>query len=502
MKNIIRSRLDVDLDKVAKEFISSLQDDRNIVEEDILGTMAHDYMLYKQGIISEQEIKLILGSLLKQYTQAQEGKFKLDDAYEDIHPLVEANVINDIGIETGGKIHSGRSRNDQVALDIRLKLRMLLLELRTRAVDLWSVMIEKAVEYKDSPFPLYTHVQQAQIGTFGHLLTGWAFELGRHLDRLAQCYNRTNKSPLGACAVGGTSFPINRSLVADLLGFSGLIMNSMDAISSRDVLMENNYCIASLFVLYGRIAEDLIIYSSNEFNYVHIPDKFCSVSSVLPQKKNPDTLEIIRGKSAMAIAALNNQMIIAKGAPSGYNLDFQDCKPILWNIFASVSMATSLLSGIIKDMTLNEVKIKNNLESSFLTALDIAEHLSITHELPFRKSHEFIARFTQMLIKRGKSLVGFTPTNDELRELKDLGNEILGDGSIIDEDFIALLKNIDFFKHRKSLGSPSPDSLNLMVDALKKDLEVYNVDLSNDKDYISRKISDFLSEIKALIEKE
>nr|MDO8116723.1 argininosuccinate lyase [Candidatus Sigynarchaeota archaeon] len=298
---MLRNRLSEDLDSIAKAFLSSMEDDKQIVGEDIMGTMAHDYMLYKMDILNLDEIKKILTALMEIYSVFKEGKLNVDDTFEDIHPFIESLVIKKIGMETGGKIHSGRSRNDQVALDIRLKLRGEILDLGQLLLAFMKVLLQRAKAFTNTPFFLYTHLQPAQLGTFGHVLLAWASELARHVERTIQCFERTNLSPLGACAVGGTSFPIDRNMVAEMLGFDGIMENSLDAISSRDVLIEHTSVLASILVFYSRVSEDIILYSSYEFGYLEIPDKFCSVSSVLPQKKNPDTLELIRGNAAYAI---------------------------------------------------------------------------------------------------------------------------------------------------------------------------------------------------------
>lgn len=498
MKDIIRSRLSESLDDVAKSFLSSLKDDMEIVEVDILGTMVHDYMLFKQGIISKQDAKSILKALLEIRDEVVKGSFLPDPNYEDIHPLIEARVIEKIGIEIGGKIHSGRSRNDQVAVDIRLKLRDYLLALRAFVLELVNVCLEKANTHAGVPFPLYTHLQPAQIGTFGHLLCGWAFELLRHAKRLAECFQRTNLSPLGACAIGGTSFPIDRALTADILGFDGIIQNSMDAISSRDVLIENASCIAGISVCYSRIAEDLIIYSSSEYKFINLPDRFCSVSSVLPQKKNPDTLEMLRGKAALAISVLDAELVLAKGTPSGYNRDFQDCKPPLWREYPEIIQSTRLLVKIIEGMGLCEENIKKSLEKSDLLALDLAEHVCLSHGVPFRKAHELLAVIVKHVQSKGKNLSSAMDAGD-LDEIKALSRGVVGELHVIDDGFLKIARKLDSYAYRQSAGSPSPSSMKEMLSLARQEFEHLSRDLSSEASKIQAKLDAFLNAINELI---
>jgi argininosuccinate lyase len=498
MKDILRSRLSESLDEVAKSFLSSLKDDMEIVEADILGTLAHDYMLFKQGIISKGDIKSILKALLEIRDDVTKGNFKLDPNFEDIHPLIEAKVIEKIGMDAGGKIHSGRSRNDQVAVDIRLKLRDYLLALRGFVLELIETFLEKAKKYVAVPFPLYTHLQPAQIGTFGHLLCGWAFELLRHAKRLSECFQRTNMSPLGACAMGGTSFSIDRALTANSLGFFGIIQNSMDAISSRDVLIENASNIAGLSVFYSRIAEDLIIYSSSEYRFINLPDRFCSVSSVLPQKKNPDTLELLRAKAALSISVLDAELVLAKGTPSGYNRDFQDCKPPLWRAFPDLIQSTRLLAKIIEGLELREENIKSSLEKSDLLALDLAEHVCLSHGISFRKAHEFLATIVKYMQSKGKNINGVWTTT-ELEEIKALSKGVVGDVQVIDEDFMKLSRKLDSFTARQSAGSPSPRSMKEMLELARQEFELLSGELSTEASKIQAKLDGFLKAIKDLI---
>lgn len=496
-KDILRGRLAESLDEAALRFVSSIQDDSIIAGDDVIGTMAHDYMLHKQGIITRDEARALLKELLGIHQAIEAGRFDASGVYEDIHPVIESRVIDALGPDVGGKMHSGRSRNDQVALDIRLRLRQFLLEAREALLGLLDVLLVAARKHADVPFPLFTHTQPAQVGTFGHLVTGWAFEITRHLARLAECFQRTNLSPLGACAIGGTSFPIDRDLVASLLGFAGIVENSIDAISSRDVLIENAANVASIAVSLGRIAEDLILYASHEFRYVSLPDKFCSVSSALPQKKNPDTLELIRSFSATCIGALSTQLVLAKGMPTGYNRDFQDCKPPLWQTYSKLTRAARLLSSIIEGTSLDTDAINRSLARSDLVALDAAEYLCTVHGVPFRKSHEFMAAVVARSRHEGRELG--SPWERDARVLvSDLAARVLGNPGVVDDGFFSVMERRDVHA-RASAGGPSPGSMAHMFAVLSGERETIAAAMQRDAVATGGAVRSFLERVRELV---
>ncbi len=499
MNDLLRNRLSEDLDSIAKIFLSSIEDDKEIMEEDILGTMAHDYMLYKKNILNLDEIKKILAALMKIKSALNEKKLDVDKSFEDIHPFIESLVINEIGIEIGGKIHSGRSRNDQVALDIKLKLRKEILDLGQLVIMLMNILLDRARIFIETPFFLYTHLQPAQLGTFGHVLLGWASELSRHEERIIQCYERTNLSPLGACAIGGTSFPIDRNIVVELLGFDGLMENSLDAISSRDVLIEHAFVIAGLSIFFSRISEDIILYSSHEFRYVDLPDKFCSVSSVLPQKKNPDTLELIRANAAQVTSALLSQLLLAKGTPSGYNRDFQECKPPLWDAYKRVKSATTLLARIINDMKVLDEKVMESIKRSNLMALDLAEYTCRSFGIPFRKAHELVGRMVNYLASRGKNLTDEL-TSQEKAELGELSEGSIHKNLMKNVDFVSHMKKIDWVEERISQGAPNKQSMEKMLFALNEKMIAYAKRFDAESTKITSAISSFLDKVQDMIE--
>jgi len=300
---LYRSRLEK-MDEEALSYLSSLAEDQEILLDDIEGTMAHVIMLCEQGIIPRDDAAKILSVLKELREKAIQGELRLEGDYEDVHEFVESKVIERLGIEIGGKLHTGRSRNDQIALDIRLRARRLLLEIWEAALKLAEELLSRAEKELETPIIHYTHLQHAQVGYVSQYLLAHLDHLLRDIERLEGCYRRTNRSPLGACAVAGSTLPLNRELVARLLGFDGLVENSVDAVSSRDFALEALSAVAIMMVNLSRISEDLIIWSTSEFDYVELPDSLASPSSIMPHKKNPCILELLRAKTAKVIGLL------------------------------------------------------------------------------------------------------------------------------------------------------------------------------------------------------
>ena len=275
VSGVYRSRLGERVDKSASRFMSSIEDDERILLDDVIGTMAHDIMLHEQKIISKQDLKAILTSLEELRTLWIQDKIKLDPEFEDVHEFVEDYVIKKIGQEVGGKLHTGRSRNDQVALDLRMYIRRELNEISRQILDLINILLEKASDTSDTVMVGYTHLQHGQITSFGHYLLSYTDTLFRDLERIRECYTRLN-SPLGACALAGSSFPLDRMKTAKLLGFNDIVENSIDAVSSRDFAIETVSCLATVMMNLSRVSEDLIIWSSTEFGYVEVSDEYAS----------------------------------------------------------------------------------------------------------------------------------------------------------------------------------------------------------------------------------
>lgn len=385
-----RSRLKNNLNEITLEYVSSLFDDAEIAFYDIIGTQAHVIMLYENKIISKIEAKKILLTLEK----LKKEKFEQKSDSEDIHELIEYQVIRKIGIESGGKMHTARSRNDQVSLDIRMKIRDDINLVCHCLLNTIEALVVLAQKHQKTVMPLYTHLQQAQVGLFSHYLLAYADSLFRDLDRLYVTYGRVNESPLGAGPVGGTSIPIDRQSTAKLLGFKGLVENSIDATSSRDFVVEYVAAVAILMTNLSRMAEDFVIWSTSEFSFIELADEFTSPSSVMPQKKNPDILELTRGKTAQVIGNLTSILSTIKGLPSGYNRDLQQIKSSIWSTSKIGVTALLVVKSMLETITIDEKNMKKAIEGGYLVALDLAEKL-VNKGVPFRTAHKAVGSIVQ-----------------------------------------------------------------------------------------------------------
>ena len=402
-KLMYRSRLEGKLDDVTLDFLSSLSDDLQITLYDILGSQAHTLMIFENKIITKGEATKILNALEK---IKNENISQKSDA-EDIHELIESLVIKKAGKEAGGKMNTARSRNDQVSLDTRMIIRDDINTVCFCLNQTIETLVSLAEKYQDALMPMYTHMQQAQVGLFSHFLLAYADALFRDLDRFYTAYGRVNESPLGAGPVGGTSIPIDRQATAKMLGFKGLVENSIDATTSRDFVAEYVGNAAILMTNLSRLAEDLIIWSTSEFSFIELSDKYTSTSSIMQQKKNPDVLELIRGKTAQVIGYQMAVLSNLKGLPSGYNRDLQQLKvsisPTSKIIISSLMMTNSLL----KTMKINEKKLRQAISSGYSISLDIAEHL-VKKGIPFRVAHKIVGQLVQIAAISKKPLADLT----------------------------------------------------------------------------------------------
>ncbi len=467
-KDIYRDRLEAPLNEKVLNFISSIEDDLWIAEEDIIGTEAHNLMLYEQKILSKNEIKKILSSLESIRKKFLNGQIKIDKNFEDIHPFIEKCVIDEIGIEIGGKLHTGRSRNDQVSVDIRLKIRNELNKLSEMLIDLIDVLLDLSQKTINSYMPLYTHFQRGQLGVFAHYINNYIAQIIRSLERIEEIYNRINKNPLGACAIGGTSININRMRTTELLGFDGIFENSIDAISSRDYIYEVLMCTALISIQFSRIAEDLLIWSTKEFQFIELDDQYCSVSSVMPQKKNPDTIELIRSKSSKVISNLFSASMMIKAVPSGYFKDFQELKPLLTNSFDTLFSIIEIFNIIFKTIKVNEKNMIKTINQSYILALDLAEYLVQMFNIPFRISHKIVAN----LVKQSSN-----PKDIMNKEkIETLILEIYKHKIELPSDFIETLQDLELcLQKRISQGSPSKSEVKNAIKALDKQKEAIKI---------------------------
>jgi len=466
-EGIYRGRVSKGLSERAKKFVSSINVDGGILEDDLDGTEAHELMLYEQGILSREELSKILTALEKIREEHKKGKIKLDPKFEDVHEFAESKVISEVGVEIGGKIHTGRSRNDQVALDIRMRLRRELNELSSSLLRLIETILKLAERNIETPMPLFTHIQHAQIGTFGHYLLAQVDILMRDFDRLDECYCRVNLSPLGGCAIGGSSFELDRKRTADILGFDGVVENSLDAVSSRDVVLEAAAIISILMADLSRMAEDLILWSTPEFGYIELSDEYSSTSSAMPQKKNPCTLELIRGKTGGVYGSLFSLLTTMKGLASGYNRDLQETKPPIWRCVDEAKGCVDVLEGVIGTMLVRRERMLGVSSESYALAWDLAEGLVKETGLSFRESHAVVGEVVKDALSSGLTVREITGELIEAAAEKVLGKKIKVDQRVVN----TYLDPISSLKQRKTLGSPSPEEVSRMLKRRRGELK-------------------------------
>ncbi len=401
-----QGRLKAEADEVTANLLASLDVDRQLWRYDIVGSIAHARMLSNVGIITKKDFASIKSGLLSIGKDIEAGKLKMPIELEDIHMIIEKALIDRTG-DAGAKLHTGRSRNDQVCLDLRLWARDAVDELIEAIGNLQKQFVAAAAKYEKTVIPSYTHLQRAQPTLVGHVLLAYVEMLQRDADRLADARLRINVSPLGSGAVAGTSLPLDREMTAKELAFPMLSRNSIDATSDRDFLAELCFCCAMLGVHLSRWAEDWIIQSTTEFGAIELCDAYCTSSSMMPQKKNADTLELIRGKSAGVIAQLTGMLTLLKGLPLAYNRDLQDDKRFAFAAVESMSQSLAVAAGIVSTAKFKQDKISENIDEGFLDATSLAEYL-VGKGIPFRKAHGIV----------GKLVAKADVENKKLSELK------------------------------------------------------------------------------------
>lgn len=462
-----RSRPRGSLNEDTLKFLSSMDADQDLLYYDIMGSEAHSMMLCDIGLLSIQELKKILQALedvRKDPTQLK------TDSFEDIHESLESFVIKQAGIDAGGKMHTARSRNDQVILDIRMKVRDDINNICLAIIDLIDSLLKKASENKETVMPMYTHLQQAQIGTFSHYLLSYVDALFRDMDRLYVTYGRINQSPLGACAIGGSSININRKTTAVFLGFDGLLRNSVDATSSRDTLIEFTSVISILMNTLSRLAEDFILWSTAEFGYLELSDEYSSSSSAMPQKKNADPLELIRAKASSVIGNLVTILSIVKALPSGYSRDLQELKPHLWNTSSTALEAVKIVNRVVTSIDVHKEKMRETAKNSYALSVDIAEQLVIKKAMPFRLAHKLVGCLVEKAARQNKGQIMML----EEQDIKEVVEKIESD--LQPAELMRLIQDVTpqrSLELRISFGSPNPKEQEEMIMFSRRRLSGY-----------------------------
>ncbi|MDC0209355.1 argininosuccinate lyase [Nitrosopumilus sp.] len=480
-----RSRLGTDLSNITLDYVSSIDDDSQIALYDIIGSQAHTVMLLENKIITKNDAKKILSSL----ENLKNEKFDSSSGAEDIHELIESLVIKESGMSSGGKMHTARSRNDQVVLDIRMKIRDDINIICNCLLDTIESLVSVSKNHQKTIMPFYTHLQQAQAGLFSHYLLAQADVLSRDFQRLFDTFERINQSPLGAGPVGGTSITIDRHSTAKMLGFDDVVENSLDATSTRDFVAEYVAMVSILMTNLSRISEDFIIWSTSEFSFIELSDEFTSPSSVMPQKKNPDILELTRGKTAEIIGNLTAILTTVKGLASGYGRDLQQIKSSIWSTSKISISALLIIKSIILTMKVNEKQMKKVTESSNLIALDIAEKL-VQEGVPFRVTHK-IAGVLVQLAHNSKKPISKLSTIEIKKSVE--GTKV--DSKVVSK-IISNTSVVSSLKDRKSFGSSGYDEQKRMISDRTEKINSWRLEMSEREN----KIKSSLNELQKIVD--
>jgi argininosuccinate lyase len=444
-------------DAFVEAFTASVGFDHQLYAHDIAGSIAHARMLAKVGVLTSQEFEAIVEGLQAIKDDIDKGDFKWRVSLEDVHMNIEASLTERIG-DTGKKLHTGRSRNDQVATDIRLYLREEIDLIGKQLLRLQTHLVELAEQHTDTIMPGFTHLQTAQPVTFGHHMLAWFEMLKRDSGRLSDCRARMNVMPLGAAALAGTSFPIDRDFTRDLLGFSECAENSLDAVSDRDFAIEFVFVCSLIMTHLSRFSEELILWSSAQFNFVELGDSFCTGSSIMPQKKNPDVPELVRGKTGRITGHLMGLLMLMKGQPLAYNKDNQEDKEPLFDTVDNVKGSLRVFADMVPSLKVNADTMRNAALKGFSTATDLADYL-VTKGLPFRDAHEVVGKAVQAGIKGKKDLAEMS-----LQELKKFSD-------IIEEDVFKVLTLEGSVAARDHIGGTAPNQVKQAVERARLWLE-------------------------------
>lgn len=435
------------------DFGASIHFDQELVLEDITGSLAHVQMLAEQSILSRSDAEKIMDGLLTLQEKAKNGELTFSVAQEDIHLNLEKHLIDLIG-PVGGKLHTGRSRNDQVATDMHLYLKTRTEEIIVLIEDFQKQLVSQAEQHIETIAPGYTHLQRAQPISFGHHLMTYFWMLERDKARFQDGLKRTDLSPLGAGALAGTTFPIDRERTAELLGFSGVYENSLDAVSDRDFIVEFLSASSLLMTHLSRLAEEIILWSSQEFSFIELSDAFSTGSSIMPQKKNPDMAELIRGKTGRVYGNLFGLLTVLKGLPLAYNKDMQEDKEGMFDTVQTVTGSLKIFAGMIQSMTVRTETLEAAVESDFSNATELADYLA-AKGMPFREAHDVTGRLVFYCIQQGIFL-----KDVPLATYKDYS-------SLIEDDIFIALAPREAVRRRNSLGGTGFEQVGLQIQKAK-----------------------------------
>jgi argininosuccinate lyase len=440
--------------KAVEQYTESISFDKRLWKYDIQGSLAHARMLGKQGIIPKRDAGKIVKGLKEIYRELEEGRFAFSGELEDIHMNIEAALMERIG-EAGGRLHTARSRNDQVALDLRLYLRAVTREITGLLENLEDTFAQLASENLGVIMPGYTHTQRAQPVLLSHHLMAYAQMFARDRERFSDSLKRINVLPLGSCALAGTGLPIDRQYVAKLLGFDSVSGNSMDAVADRDFALEFLSCASLLMMHTSRIAEELVLWSSEEFSFIELSDAFTTGSSIMPQKKNPDVAELMRGRTGRVYGNLMNLLTVMKGLPLAYNRDMQEDKEPVFDTADTVTATLKILAEMLREVSFKKDRMQSSADAAFSTATDIAEYL-VRKGVPFRTAHEITGKIVRYCIDGGKTLSGLS-----LEEYRSFYGAI-------DKDIHRFIGTAESVNAKKSYGGASPGSVKEQIRRFRK----------------------------------
>jgi len=457
MSKLWGGRFSKSTDKLVEDFHSSISFDKRLYYWDIKGSIAHARMMGDTGIITGEEAQLIIKGLEKILAEIEAGKVEFDPAAEDIHMNIEVLLTKKIG-PAGKKLHTGRSRNDQVALDTRMYLRAEIDTLKGLLKELLNTLLNLAEKHLDTVMPGYTHLQRAQPVTFAHYLMAYFQMFVRDLERLEDCKGRVNVSPLGAGALAGTTFSLNRKQVAEELGFSQVSSNSMDAVSDRDFVIEFLVGASITMMHLSRFCEELIFWSSQEVQFVEMDDAYSTGSSIMPQKKNPDVAELIRGKTGRVYGNLMGMLTVMKGLPLAYNKDMQEDKEALFDTVDTLKKCLIVFSPMISTMTVKKKKMLKAAQGGFTNATDLADYL-VKQGLPFRDAHEVVGKLVAYCLSNNKNL-------DDLSI-----EEFQRFNQLITEDVYEAISVFTCVEKRKVIGGPALEQVKLAIEEGRKLIE-------------------------------
>ena len=451
MAQLWGGRFTKDTDQLVYNFNASISFDQKFFHQDIEGSIAHAVMLAKQKILTEEEKDAIVKGLTGIREDVDAGKLQITSAYEDIHSFVEANLIDRIG-DAGKKLHTGRSRNDQVALDMKLYTRDEISNVDDLLKDLLAELLIIMKENTETYMPGFTHLQKAQPITLAHHMGAYFEMFKRDRSRMADIYKRMNYCPLGSGALAGTTYPLDREYTASLLGFEGPTMNSMDSVADRDYLIEFLSALSTIMMHLSRFSEEIIIWNSNEYKFIEIDDAYSTGSSIMPQKKNPDIAELVRGKTGRVYGALMSLLTTMKGIPLAYNKDMQEDKELTFDAIDTVKGCLALFTGMIRTMKFNKDIMEKSAMHGFTNATDAADYL-VKHGVPFRDAHSIIGHLVLTCIEKGKAIDEMSI--EELKEISD----------VFEPDVYDAISLKTCVEKRLTIGAPSKTSMEQAIAA-------------------------------------